>query len=376
MLSRRNFLAAIGQLAAGAAAAQVEGIAGLINAVASTSGNARISALGALIKRRQQLLVGDMDSEVPSLDELWSNYRDDITTMESKYLARVDWDASLLTPEEVKLMTAEATQLKAKYKTAADQLEGEISRIDRTLHEYPGDVKAAVKSQAEYYDLQERANSLKTPAAERVRLQAQLNRMPDPEVDFETINDVRSVAEGSRPDALGHIRDSAVDMNRDLDNVMREVRDATSGPRPKDWEKKRQQAHLDYARAKLKTLATDSHIHIESSLDKGYGNDNWRIASRMHSSQIGGEDDQDISEALKSLKSALEIAYPERMQPGREPFLRHERPMQPGYGEHDCERLTITNPDFALRQALAEALREHLKRRHAEKPLARAASIR
>lgn len=364
-MNRRGFLGSIAKIAGGAAVAQVDGIAGLIDTVTGSSGSARLSALKTLLIKRNALMVGGSE-ESDDMLELWTGYNDEIDALRAQHLGPLQYDSSLLTPTEAKAFQADLGKLKLDYTARYKKLEAEVTQIDGTLRQYPDEVRKLVEPSVKY---QEKLDSFAN-LPEHVR-DARIAQLPEPpliEIDPSVLEDAQAMADGARANLSSSYADDFKTTIGDVDTISREVGRALRPSKSKDWEQKRHEALMESVIDLLEKLANTPEVRIESSLTRGYGRDNWTISTQMHHDQIGEDHDQELMGTFTLLQEILKKAYPERFKDEAEPFLQHGRPLQSGYGEHDCERLRILGPSFELRELLKEAETENMVMRNGESP--------
>ncbi len=364
-LSRRGFLTSLAQMTAGAAAAKFEGVAGLIDAVAGSGSAGRASALHALLVRRSEILVSSADGL--NMQDLWSKASDDMLVVKYNHLAPVKYDVSLLTPPEARAFEDEMVTLQSQYAGHYKRLEDEVTRIDDTLRQYPKEVAKLIEPDERY---QAMVDGMGHSRASRL---AQLPERPLADIDAGVVQDARAIIDGSRPTLLSSQKEQFTEVAGNVNKITTEIAEVMHAPKPKKWQEKRREALKNYVSELLNELAGESEVRIESALTKGYGPDNWVITTQMRQNEIGKEQDQALTERIVEIMEILEKAYPERFTGDAEPLIAHSRPLQPGYGEHDCERLIIKGPEWSLREVLKSAERLNLKMRNAENNEARLA---
>jgi hypothetical protein len=367
-MNRRGFLAAIGQLATSAVLpADSTGL--LIKAL---SGNGSGDTVIALLTRRQELLTDSEDGY--DLQNLGDWLRDEVNDIENRYLSRVNWDASLLSPEEAKGMNGDLQGAVREYRAHAEAINKELGQIDGALWENRDSVRRVVAPQQQYYETEAAIGSLKTPAAQKRALEHQLGRMQAPELDVSTIDDVSHVIEGAKAPCLDSARQTSASALGDVRQVTQEVARAASAPRNKDWQERRRQALSSHVRELLIRIAGSPYVSVESTLDKGYGNDGWHIATSFDKNAADVERKM-LGTEMEELHHCISLIYPERTKEQDTEFLQLATPGQPGYGEHSYQRLSIINPDFGLREMLKDAKKTNLQRDnqqgHAVRTLAR-----
>ena len=363
-MNRRGFLAAISQLAAGAALPG-ESTGLLIKAL---SGSGSLDAVTELLTRRQELLTDSEDGY--DLQNLGDWLREEVQIIENRYLSRVNWDAGLLSPEEAKGMNGDMQAAVREYRSHAEDINREIGQIDGALWENRDSVRRVVAPQQQYYETETALSSAKTPAVQKRALEQQLRGMQAPELDVTTIDDVSHVIEGTKAPCLDSARQTSASALGDVRQITQEVARATSAPRSKDWQERRQQALGGHVRELLMRMAGSPYVSIESTLDNGYGNDGWHIATSFDKAATDVER-KILGTEIEELHHSIGLMYPQRLQQQGEDFLRHTTPGQPGYGEYNHERLSVTNPDFALREILKDAKKAYLQRYNGQTQAAR-----
>ncbi len=361
-LTRRSFIHTIGASALGSVSAKLEGVSALIDAATSSTGALQVNALKALLLKRGDLMVTSKDDM--DLMDLNMHFSDMHDALQNKYLAPLDWDPSLLTQAESKAFTEELSALKAEYLRYLTPLKQQVKNIDAALRKSPQSL-GKLLAPRERYDEMVHNISLGPQHLRDSRI-ASLGDMPLSDIDSSVLDDARALAEGSRPDFIHFQNENAAETIANVDNSIMDVTKAATLPRNDRWKKKRDDALRESLSETLHELAIAPQVRIESSLTKGYGADNWLITTRFKHDDIGQSADTELQFQFNDLANILNMAYPERPD-----LIKHGRPLQPGYGEHDCERFIIEGPDFRLREVLKGALSEHLSQKNQTTRLAR-----
>jgi hypothetical protein len=326
-MDRRGFLTAVGQLAAGAASIQLEGITALVKAAAHSG--TRQQALTGLLLRRDQLMYTD---ENANLQGLWMDYHEDLIELRSKHLASLDDNAALLNPNEAFAFKQDLAALQRRHHAAQVSINEELRSIDATLKQYPNELGKIAASPPP---------SLK-------------------EVSSGTMHDARALAKGKDAPALAMEANRMNSVSQQVQGLEADLAKVMQTPPSNDVRQRRTQAlHSSISRT-LKALLEIPGVSIESSLTRSYGPDHWTLRSRMKQADIGGPLDKSITKHFNDLTQDLRKAYPERFMDRQSPLLTRSRPLQPGYGDYDCERLVIQGPDFSLREILKKAENSYL----------------
>lgn len=365
--TRRDFISSVAGVTAITALDPSQSAATLIAELNAAPYSSRPRLLESLLLRRQLLIGGSYEADqqgVTSLESIGINLLNEIGHVTKRYLKPLGWRYDLLLPQEARQIKTAVKELKARYASSVKQIRREVEQIDQELRSHNTEISKILDPYAKYYELIYALDEDKMSPAKFKKLEMQLGNLPEPAISFDTISDVSAVLRGDRSENLTRGLKFFEGVGEDVLNAASNWTSVTEAARPKDWQEQRRKAQIEHISDTLNELASNQHVHIRNSLRNGYGDDRWELATRMHSNDIGREQDLYLTNTLKHLKSLIEDTYPEQVKRTNPPLLTHTRPEQPGYGEHDCERLTITNPGFALCETLRTAENTYLKRKN------------